>query len=87
MFLALYCLRHRYPVNAFVVEIDAATHATASREERAAVRAEVAQLAGTACMRLAAMNQPHNLLICEAGRRVFLFPQVRGHLPGLWGRG
>jgi GDP-L-galactose phosphorylase len=36
---------------------------------------ELASIVGKACMRLAAANQPHNLIIADRGARVFLIPQ------------
>lgn len=66
----------RYPVNAFVVEMDPAVGL--SDEEAADLQSEMAQLVGTACLRMQAMNLPHNLLICESGRRIFVFPQCFG---------
>lgn len=53
-----------YPVNAFVVE----TVSNGSLEA-------VAHVVGTAAVRMQAANQPFNLLVSEAGRRVFVFPQ------------
>lgn len=52
-----------YPVRALVFE------ASKCLEELAAV-------VGEACMRLAAANQPHNLIVADKGARVFLIPQA-----------
>lgn len=50
-----------YPVLGFVVE--------------GGSLAEVADVVGSACLAMQAANVPHNLLICDAGARVFVFPQ------------
>ena len=48
---------------------------------------DLAAVVGTACQRLAAVNQPHNLIIADEGARVFLIPQcfaerqVKGEIP------
>jgi len=47
----------------------------------------LADVVGRLCQELAARNVPHNLLICDTGHRVFLFPnnfsaqQARGRVP------
>ena len=47
----------------------------------------LAAAVGAACMRLQALDVPHNLLICDAGSRVLLWPQcfatkqARGEVP------
>lgn len=71
------CLRVRrlrdYPVAGWAVEGGA--------------DAPMAELLGAAVEALTAANVPHNLLICDAGRRAFLFPQcyaertARGEVP------
>jgi GDP-L-galactose phosphorylase len=35
----------------------------------------LAALVGTACMQLSALGVPHNLLLCDAGSRVIVWPQ------------
>ncbi len=50
-----------YPVLGFVVE--------------GGSLAEVADVVGSACLAMQAANVPHNLLISDAGARVFVFPQ------------
>mmetsp|Transcript_32385 Transcript_32385/g.91756 ORF Transcript_32385/g.91756 Transcript_32385/m.91756 type:complete len:450 (-) Transcript_32385:123-1472(-) len=48
---------------------------------------DLADAVGTACQRLAAVNQPHNLIFADEGARVFLIPQcfaerqVKGEIP------
>mmetsp|Transcript_23557 Transcript_23557/g.60460 ORF Transcript_23557/g.60460 Transcript_23557/m.60460 type:complete len:450 (-) Transcript_23557:225-1574(-) len=51
-----------YPVNALVYEAGDCLE-------------ELAAMVGEACVRLAAANQPHNLIIADCGARVFLIPQ------------
>eukprot|EP00798_Chlamydomonas_sp_ICE-L_P017418 gene17418-23719_t len=51
-----------YPVNGFVIEVGN------SLEDMAAV-------VGEACLNMQVANIPHNLLICDSGARVFLWPQ------------
>lgn len=47
----------------------------------------LAALVGALCMKLQILNVPHNLLICDAGSRVILWPQAfaerqaRGEVP------
>jgi len=36
---------------------------------------ELGRIVGEACEKLAAINQPHNLVVCDKGARVFLIPQ------------
>ncbi|GLC43999.1 hypothetical protein PLESTB_000218400 [Pleodorina starrii] len=57
-----------YPVNAFVVEAGGGAAAAGGIEAVAAVVSAAAE-------RLQAVSQPFNLLMSDAGRRVFIFPQ------------
>eukprot|EP00798_Chlamydomonas_sp_ICE-L_P007039 gene7039-133_t len=51
-----------YPVNGFVLEVKDSM-------------LEMAQVLGQACLNMQAANIPHNILICDSGSRVFLWPQ------------
>ncbi|GFR49176.1 hypothetical protein Agub_g11199 [Astrephomene gubernaculifera] len=62
-----------YPVNAFVVE--ATSSSTSSAAASWCGLEAVAAVVGTAAERMQAVNQPFNLLVSDAGRRVFVFPQ------------
>ncbi|PNH06914.1 GDP-L-galactose phosphorylase 2 [Tetrabaena socialis] len=69
-----------YPVNAFVVELEAAAAAAGVGGAAAALAAPggleaVAAVVGAAAQRMQDANQPFNLLISEGGARVFVFPQ------------
>jgi len=63
-----------YPVNALVYEAGSCLE-------------ELATMVGSACMRLAEANIPHNLIVADQGARVFLIPQcfaerqAKGEIP------
>ena len=63
-----------YPVRALVFEAENCLE-------------ELGCFVGEACEKLAAVNQPHNLIICDKGARVFLIPQcfaerqAKGEIP------
>ena len=73
-------LSSAYPVNGFVIEIDAAIAVRGDVNAAGAgpadcVLAALAAVVGGACERMQRANVPHNLLVADCGRRVFLWPQ------------
>ncbi len=52
-----------------------------------AIPVQVAEIVGNAALVMQAANVPHNVLICDSGRRTFIFPQcyaekqARGEVP------
>ena len=74
-------LSSAYPVNGFVIEVDASVAVRGSDGNAAVagpadcVLAALASVVGGACERMQRANVPHNLLVADCGRRVFLWPQ------------
>lgn len=67
-----------YPVRGFVIEAEPQVPASGGQQQlppSAAALEAVAAVLGRACEALRRAGVPHNFVVSDAGRRVFLFPQ------------